>query len=175
MPLLESPLPQPHEGDIYQSLALKAWVAKEVEMAVIEVKDVCTLMSVWDMPTTVRFYRELLGFEIVNSSPAYATEDGEELFHWCMMRAGDSYIMLNTEYDEGERPAERPQQGEQRFGTWFFYSCADLDRAYETLKAAGVECKPPSFTKYGGKYGFRTLAFRDPDGRGITLQHPVQQ
>jgi len=144
-------------------------------MAVIEVKDVCTLMSVWDMPTTVRFYRELLGFEIVNSSPAYATEDGEELFHWCMMRAGDSYIMLNTEYDEGERPAERPQQGEQRFGTWFFYSCADLDRAYETLKATGVECKPPSFTKYGGKYGFRTLAFRDPDGRGITLQHPVQQ
>jgi len=150
VPLLESPLPQPHEGDIYQSLALKAWVAKEVEMSAIEVKDLCTLMSVWDMPTTVRFYRELLGFEIVNRSPAYATEDGEELFHWCMMRAGDSYIMLNTEYDEGERPAERPRQGEPRFGTWFFYDCPDVDGAYEKLKAAGVACKPPSLTKYGG-------------------------
>ena len=144
-------------------------------MSAIEVKDVCALLSVWDMPSTVRFYRELLGFEIVSRSPTYAVENGEELFHWCMMRTNDACIMLNTEYDEGERPAERPHQDEPRFGTWFFYGCPDMDGAYEKLKAAGVACKPPCVTQYGGKYGFRTLAFRDPDGRGITLQHPVPQ
>ena len=143
-------------------------------MAVIKVEDVCALMSVWDMPTTVRFYRELLGFEIVSRSPAYAVEEGEELFHWCTMRAGDATIMLNTEYDEGERPAVRPTGGEGRFGTWFFYGCPDVDGAYAKLKAAGVACDPPKLTKYGGKFGFLTLSLRDPDGRGITLQWPVE-
>jgi uncharacterized glyoxalase superfamily protein PhnB len=81
--------------------------------------------------------------------------------------------MLNTEYDEGQRPAERPVQGEARFGTWFYFECPDVEGAYEKLKTAGVECKPPSLTLYGGKYGFRTLSFRDPDGHGITLQWPT--
>jgi hypothetical protein len=91
---------------------------------------------------------------------------GEELFHWCMMRSAEATIMLNTEYDEGERPAERPEQGDQRFGTWFYYGCPDVDGAYEKLKAAGVRCKPPRLTMYGGKYGFRTISFRDPDDMG---------
>jgi len=138
----------------------------------IEIRDGCTLISVWDMPTSVRFYHDLLGFEIVQRSPTYAVEDGEELFHWCMMRSNDAAIMLNTEYDEGERPAERPHQEEPRFGTWFYYGCPDVDAAHTKLQAAGVACKPPSLTKYGGKYGFRTLSFRDPDGHGITLQWP---
>jgi uncharacterized glyoxalase superfamily protein PhnB len=130
-------------------------------------------MSVWDMLTAVRFYRDLLGFEIVQRSPTYAMEDGEELFHWCMMRANDATIMLNTEYDEGERPAERPRQDEPRFRTWFYYGCPDVDAAYAKLQAAGVACKAPCLTKYGGQYGFRTLSLRDPDGHGITLQWPV--
>ena len=142
-------------------------------MAAIDVKDICALMSVWDMPTTMKFYRDLLGFEIVSRSPTYATENNEELFHWCTMRTNGSYIMLNTEYDEGERPAVRPAH-DGRFGTWFYYSCTDLDAAYATLKAAGVECEPPKLTKYGGVDAFRTLSLRDPDGRGITLQHRVE-
>ena len=31
----------------------------------IEVRGVCTLIQVFDMPTSVRFYRDVLGFEIV--------------------------------------------------------------------------------------------------------------
>ena len=142
-------------------------------MAAIKIQEGCTLMSVWDMPTTVQFYREQLGFEITQRSPTYAVEKGAELFHWCMMRSGDVTIMLNTEYEEGERPAERPHQDDQRFGTWFYYGCPDVDLAYAKLQAAGVACKPPGLTQYGGKYAFRTLSLRDPDGRGITLQSPV--
>jgi len=142
-------------------------------MAAIGVKDVCALMSVWDMPATVRFYCELLGFEIVNRSPTYAVENGVELFHWCLLKSNSASIMLNTEYDEGERPAVRPAH-DGRFGTWFYYECPDVDAAYEALKAAGVECEPPKLTKYGGVDAFRTLSLRDPDGRGITLQQPIE-
>ncbi len=140
-------------------------------MPAIDVEDICTLLSVWDMAASLRFYCDLLGFKIESRSPTYAIQNGDELFHWCLLRAGDSKIMLNTEYDEAERPAERPARGEDRFGVWFFYGCSDLDGAHEKLKAAGIECEPPKLARYG----FRVLSFRDPDGRGITLQWPAAQ
>jgi glyoxylase I family protein len=137
----------------------------------IEVHDICALLSVYDMPEAVHFYNELLGFEVVSRSPTYETIDGVEHFHWCMLRNGSSYLMLNTEYDTGERPAERPAFEEQRFGAWFFFGCEDLDEAKRQLETAGVKCDGP---KLAG-YGFLTLSFRDPDGHGITLQHPVEK
>jgi glyoxylase I family protein len=137
----------------------------------IKVHDICALLSVYDMPEAVRFYTELLGFALVQRAPAYEVIDGVEHFHWCMLRNGSSYLMLNTEYDTGKRPAERPSFEEQRFGTWFFFGCANLDEARRQLEAAGVACDGP---KLAG-YGFLTLSFRDPDGHGITLQHPASQ
>jgi glyoxylase I family protein len=138
-------------------------------MSAIEVKDVSPLMSVWDMPTTVRFYRDLLGFEIEARSPTYAVEAGEELFHFCRLRSGDAIIMLNTEYDEGQRPSHRPRDDQNRFETSFYYSCPDIDGAYSELQAGGVACSPPGTASFG----FRTLNLRDPDGRSITLQWPI--
>jgi len=135
----------------------------------IKVHDICALLSVYDMPAAVRFYGELLGFEVVSRAPTYETIDGVEHFHWCMLRSGTSYLMLNTEYDTGERPAERPASVEQRFGTWFYFGCEDLDEARRQLEAEGVRCEGPQLAGYG----FLTLSFRDPDGHGITLQHPV--
>jgi len=138
----------------------------------IEVRDICALLSVYDMPEAVRFYSELLGFEVVSRAPTYEVIEGVEHFHWCMLKNGDSQLMLNTEYDTGERPPERPAFAEQRFGAWFYFGCSDLDGAYEQLKAAGVKCEPPKVVKYGGEYGFRVISLRDPDGHGITLQWP---
>jgi catechol 2,3-dioxygenase-like lactoylglutathione lyase family enzyme len=137
----------------------------------IQAQSICALLSVYDMPVAVRFYTELLGFEVVSRSPTYQVLDGVEHFHWCMLRSGDSTLMLNTEYDAGERPPERPPFEQQRFGAWFFFGCADLDDARRQLEGAGVACDGPELVKYG----FRTLSFRDPDGHGITLQHPVSK
>lgn len=144
-------------------------------MAGIELKDLCALLSVWDMPTTLRFYCDLLGFEIEQRSPTYAVENGVELFHWCMLKSGDNTrIMLNTEYEENVRPAQRPAHTDQPFGVWFFYGCPDVQQAYEKLNSAGVECEPPKLVRYGSQHPFLTLSFRDPDGHGITLQWPAQ-
>jgi glyoxylase I family protein len=137
-------------------------------MKPIQLQDICTLLSVFDMSTAVRFYCDVLGFEIENRSPTYAVEDGIEQFHWCMLKANACRLMLNTAYDEGQRPAKRPAPVEDPFNTWLFLGCPNLDEAYERLKSANVDCKPPQLVKYG----FRTISFRDPDGHGITLQWP---
>ncbi len=137
-------------------------------MSAIQVQDICTLLSVFDMPTSVKFYCDVLGFEIENRSPTYAVENGVDQFHWCMLRSNDARLMLNTAYDEGQRPATRPPQPKTPFGPWLFLGCPNLDAAYEKLKSSNVDCKPPVSVPYG----FRTLAFHDPDGYGITLQWP---
>lgn len=137
----------------------------------IKVHDICALLFVYDMPAAVGFYTELLGFEMVTRSPTYETIAGVEHFHWCMLRNGSSYLMLNTEYDTGERPAERPPVEQQSFGVWFYFGCEELNDARLLLEAAGVACDGP---KLAG-YGFLTLSFRDPDGHGITLQHAVSK
>jgi catechol 2,3-dioxygenase-like lactoylglutathione lyase family enzyme len=41
----------------------------------IEVRGVCTLLQVFDMPTSVRFYRDVLGFEVLQTSP----REGDQL------------------------------------------------------------------------------------------------
>jgi len=58
---------------------------------------VAPLLQVYDMPTAVRFYRDLLGFEILNQS-----RDGEE-FDWCLLSRGGTEIMLNTMYESEYR------------------------------------------------------------------------
>ena len=43
----------------------------------IEVRGVCVLLQVFDMPTSVRFYRDVLGFEVVQTTP----REGDQ-FDW---------------------------------------------------------------------------------------------
>jgi catechol 2,3-dioxygenase-like lactoylglutathione lyase family enzyme len=119
------------------------------------------------MPDSVRFYRELLGFAISERSETYAVEDGVELFHWALLRRGEMEIMLNTAYDEGERPASPdPKRAAGHEDTSFYFGCPEVDAAYEQVKNYGVACAPPKTALYG----MRQLSFRDPDGYGITLQ-----
>jgi len=35
----------------------------------IAVRGVCPLLEVFDMPTSIRFYRDVLGFEVVEAAP----------------------------------------------------------------------------------------------------------
>ena len=48
----------------------------------IDMRGVCPLMQVFDMPTSVRFYRDVLGFEIVGHAPVRAPDE----FGWCWLR-----------------------------------------------------------------------------------------
>jgi catechol 2,3-dioxygenase-like lactoylglutathione lyase family enzyme len=130
----------------------------------IDVRGVCPLIQVFDMPTSVRFYRDVLGFTLVSNAEIRAPDE----FGWCMLRHDDgSEIMLNTAYDYGERPetpdlARAPGHGD----VCLYIGCPDVDAAYRFLCEKGLELKPPHVTWYGMKQLYVT----DPDGFGICFQ-----
>ncbi|WP_263411598.1 VOC family protein [Terriglobus tenax] len=133
----------------------------------MEIRGLTALIQVFDMPRSVAFYRDVLGFELYQHSPVYAVEHGVELFHWCWLKNGDAHLMLNTAYDEGERPAtEDAARTSMHSDISFYLNCPELDTAFAGLQAKGIPCKPPVVTPYGA----RQLSLRDPDGYGVVLQ-----
>ena len=131
----------------------------------IEVSGVCALLQVFDMPTSVRFYRDVLGFEVVETSQ----RDGDR-FDWGLLRLNDAEVMLNTAYEEADRPAA-PEAGRAAAhgDTILYFGCRDVDAAYRHLRAHGVDVKEPKVAPYGMKQ----LYVRDPDGYLLCFQWPA--
>jgi glyoxylase I family protein len=130
----------------------------------LEVLGLAPLLQVYDMPTSVRFYRDKLGFALVTTSPAM----GEDYFHWCLLRLGGAELMLNTAYEfNDERP---PTQDRGRVlghqDTGLYFSCPDVNGAYEQFRAKGVEVEKPKVAPYGMKQ----MYLRDPDGYSLCFQ-----
>ena len=46
-----------------------------------ELRGLCPLLQVFDMPASLVFYRDILGFELVQAAPE-AHEDGADRFVW---------------------------------------------------------------------------------------------
>jgi len=131
----------------------------------IKVEGGCTLLQVFDMKTSVAFYRDILGFEFIDVS-----DSGEE-FDWCRLKLNDTQLMLNTQYEGDQRPeTPDPDRTSAHKDTGLFYGCRDLDSAYTHLKAQGIDVSPPVVRNYG----MRQLGFHDPDGYWICLQWPAE-
>jgi len=135
----------------------------------LNVRGLCPLLGVYDMPASVRFYRDTLGFEVVTASPNLGAEDK---FHWCLLRLGDAELMLNTAYElDDERPvppdAARVASHED---TCLYFGAPHVDAVYEELRAKGLQLKPPK----AAPYGMKQLYLRDPDGFGLCFQWPTQ-
>jgi catechol 2,3-dioxygenase-like lactoylglutathione lyase family enzyme len=131
----------------------------------IDVRGVAPLLSVYDMPTSVRFYRDILGFTVVTTSPSLG---GEDRFHWCLLRLGEAEIMLNTAYEyDDERPTVRdPARTAAHEDTCLYFGCPDVDAAYEQLRTKLSSIKPPKIAPYGMKQ----LYLHDPDGYSLCFQ-----
>jgi glyoxylase I family protein len=108
----------------------------------LDVRAPTPLLSVYDMPTSVRFYRDILGFEVAMSSPPM----DEVMFHWCLLRLGGAELMLNTECEfNSERPAQRPPAFTVAHGKVCFYmGCPDVDAVCEQLKGKVATSKSRS-------------------------------
>ena len=135
----------------------------------IELRGVVPLVQVYDMPTSVRFYRDKLGFTIVTISPPLG---GEDRFHWCLLRLGEAELMLNTAYEfDDERPVPPdPVRKAAHNDTCFYLVCPDVDAAYTELRAREVPVQPPTVAPYGMK----RMSLRDPDGYALCFQWPVK-
>ena len=121
-------------------------------------------LGVFDMPTSVAFYRDVLGFSVVNQ-----TQSGDN-FEWGLLRLDDAELMLNTQFDRGERPAE-PDRGRvaAHEDTTLYFGCPDVDAAYEHVRSRGLDVKPPAVSWYGMKQVY----MKDPDGYLICFQSAV--
>lgn len=127
----------------------------------IDVRGVSTLLQVFDMPASIRFYRDVLGFEVVEtSSPG-------DRFDWARLRLDGADVMLNTAYEEPDRPAAPdPARIAAHGDTSLYFRCPDVDAAYQHLRAHGVNVAEPSVAPYGMKQ----LYVSDPDGYVLCFQ-----
>jgi catechol 2,3-dioxygenase-like lactoylglutathione lyase family enzyme len=123
-----------------------------------------TLIQVFDMPTSLAFYRDVLEFEVISDVP----EDGR--CDWVWLKSGESELMLNTAYETDARPlAPDPARVAAHSDTALFFGCEDVDAAHAELRARGVATGEPIVTDYGMKQVY----LKDPDGYEICLQQPV--
>lgn len=63
----------------------------------IEMQGLAPLLQVFDMPTSIQFYRDVLGFEVARRSKALS--DNPDDVNWAMLRLNDAILMLNTAYE----------------------------------------------------------------------------
>src|SRR4030095_6276508 len=132
----------------------------------VDFRGLTPLIQVFDMPASIRFYRDVLGFAVVTASGPVPH------CGWVLLRRQHDELMLNTQFEDDARPAApdgRRQMAHR--DTCFYFDCDDLDAAYEHLQANGVAARPPSIAPYG----MRQLYFTDPDGFNLCFQHPVSE
>lgn len=133
----------------------------------ITTRGMTPMIFVFDMPAAVRFYRDTLGFEISASSK----QDPGDKYGWCLLRFGGGELMLNTAYDDDERPPRPdPARVAAHGDTTLYFSCEDVDGTYRYLRSQGVETGEPKVAYYGMKQVY----LKDPDGFSICFQWPAK-
>jgi glyoxylase I family protein len=134
----------------------------------LQLRGLVPLLQIYDMPTSVRFYRDALGFEIVSTSPRL----GDDYFHWVWLRLGNAELMLNDIYESNDqRPPEPDRRRAAAHGdTVLFFGCPDVEAAYEELRAKGLAVTQPVVTRHGMKQ----MNLIDPDGYELCFQWRVQ-
>jgi glyoxylase I family protein len=129
----------------------------------IDMRGLCPLLSVFDMVTSIRFYRDILGFEAFTTS----TPEPDGHFDWCWLKLNGTELMLNTAYERSHRPAAPdPARIAAHGDTQIYIACQDLDAAANYLRASAIEAKGPMVRPFGMKQ----LFFKDPDGYELCLQ-----
>src|SRR5437660_28348 len=128
----------------------------------MDIRGMAPLLAVFDMPTSIKFYCDILGCEIVNSDGKPAPE-----FDWVLLRLNGVEIMLNTAYEGPERPSE-PDAARiaAHRDTTLYFGSPDVDAVYEHLRGKGVKAEAPKVAWYGMKQLYVT----DPDGYLLCFQ-----
>ena len=129
----------------------------------IEVNGICTLISVFDMPRSLAFYCDILGFEIVSDS-------GGDDSSWVWLRLNEADLMLNDQYEPGHVPDAAPPERQKWHHDTCLYFGADPDVVFEYLCSKGIDLNPPK----NAPYGMRQLYLNDPDGYNLCFQQAIK-
>lgn len=133
----------------------------------VTLRGMAPLFQVFDMPAAVKFYTDVLGFEVVNTSVV----SGEH-FDWAWLRRNEIELMLNTAYEQDQRPPyPDPARIAAHEDTSLYFGCPDVDALYAYLLTKQVTVQKPIITGYGWK----ALYVRDPDGYLLCFHWPVKE
>ncbi len=121
------------------------------------------VLFVQDFDQCLTFYRDTLGLQVAQLEPKFAAfkMDGQ---NFAMQEMGQSAEMVGMKMEAFE-----PQTGKVDR----VLLCADVgnvDTAYETLRAKGVEFTGPPMDK---PWGLRTAYFHDPEGNIWEIYHSL--
>jgi len=131
----------------------------------LDIHGIAPLLQVFDMPVSVRFYRDVLGFELVQTS-GKLSENIDDV-NWAMLQLNGTTLMLNTAYEPEYRPpAPDPVRFAAHSDAALYFGCPDVDQAYRELRSMGVDVKEPVIAPYGMKQLYLT----DPDGYALCFQ-----
>ena len=135
----------------------------------LDIRAMTPLLQVFDMPTSLHFYRDLLGFEIVEHSPAWE-HYSSDCVDWVWLRHGTVDLMLNTAYERDSRPeAADKARSAAHDDAALYLGCPGLDEAFRYLQGCGLDVQPPEVRHYG----VRQLSLHDPDGYHLCFQWKV--
>ena len=84
-------------GELHSTLSDIIGVREEDDMA-IEIRGLAPLLQVFDMPASIDFSRDVLGFEVKSTS-----SPGKDRFDWALLTLNGVELMLNTAYEEESR------------------------------------------------------------------------
>ncbi len=127
----------------------------------IKIEYLTPLIQVFDMSRALRFYRDILGFEVISNSG-----NGDDS-SWVWLRLNGFDLMLNDQYEPGNVPADcPPERIRWHKDTCIYFGCSDVDAAYRYLIDKGIEATEPKVAPYGMKQ----LYLNDPDGYQLCFQ-----
>jgi catechol 2,3-dioxygenase-like lactoylglutathione lyase family enzyme len=120
-----------------------------------------------DLDEALAFYTQRLGFEVRDDVPM-----GPEM-RWLTVHApGDPHDLLLAAVDHHIPPADRQAMREivAKGDLPVFIQVDDLDKTFESLRAAGTEILQEPVDQ---PYGVRDAAVRDPSGNHLRLSQPL--
>lgn len=135
-------------------------------MELIKLHDAAPLLQVYDMPRSLKFYRDILNFRVLQSAPP----GDEDHADWVLLENQSIQVMLNTAYEAHQRPdMEDVIRKNHHQDFCLYFGCPDIDKLYAHLHSVGYAVDSPGITGYGWK----ALHLVDPDGYGLCFHWPV--
>ena len=129
----------------------------------IDVQGMTPLLQVFDMVSSLKFYCDVLGFEIVQTDDNTTPPN----YNWVWLKWNNADLMLNTAYEYERRPAAAdPHRVASHRDITLYFGTPDVDAIYAHLRDKGVDVSKPTVAPYGMKQ----LSLRDPDGFGLCFQ-----
>jgi catechol 2,3-dioxygenase-like lactoylglutathione lyase family enzyme len=120
-----------------------------------------------DLDESLAFYTERLGFEVRNDVIM-----GPEMRWLTIAAPGDTHEMLLAAVDHHIPAVDRVAMREivTKGDLAIFIRVEDLDKTFESLRAAGAEILQEPIDQ---SYGVRDAAVRDPSGNHLRLSQPL--